>query len=461
MPLSTVVKDIKAKNAKVLFSVGGWSYSRYFSAVMSDSTKQDKFVAGIEGFIDEYELDGIDIDWEFPGRLGLSCNTIDEANDTPNFLKFIQKLRTSLDDKYGKGKKLITMAVRVQPFDINGVPSDVTEFGKLVDFANIMAYDINGGWSKTTGPNAPLNNESGKGDAFSVATAIDEWTGKGWPANKLTLGIAFYGRSTSPTVDMTLDPDNQYQSQSLPVPNGDNEDAPWSDSCGTSAVLSGTWRWVHLRDQGILTKPNTAASPWIRKVDPISQTPWLYNPDTKRFISYDDVDSIKAKVDYAASKGLAGTMVWSMDMDYNDELLDVLHTWKAPASGARTDAIKSSGESDEDNEKCDDEEEGPVNYSTSTNTSSDSSDDEEKCDDDNEYDVGEDGGVVDSPNNAGGANVGTAAGGSCSDGEYQCSQAEGTGTGYRVCDHGQWVSMACGTGTVCKKVEGTLLCGWP
>ncbi|KAJ1863324.1 hypothetical protein LPJ57_006278 [Coemansia sp. RSA 486] len=307
------------------------------------------------------------------------------------------------------------------PFDINGVPSDVTEFGKLVDFANIMAYDINGGWSKTTGPNAPLNNESGKGDAFSVATAIDEWTGKGWPANKLTLGIAFYGRSTSPTVDMTLDPDNQYQSQSLPVPNGDNEDAPWSDSCGTSAVLSGTWRWVHLRDQ----------------------------------------DSIKAKVDYAASKGLAGTMVWSMDMDYNDELLDVLHTWKAPASGARTDAIKSSGESDEDNEKCDDEEEGPVNYSTSTNTSSDSSDDEEKCDDDNEYDVGEDGGVVDSPNNAGGANVGTAAGGSCSDGEYQCSQAEGTGTGYRVCDHGQWVSMACGTGTVCKKVEGTLLCGWP
>ncbi|KAJ1846072.1 hypothetical protein LPJ73_004642, partial [Coemansia sp. RSA 2703] len=105
-----------------------------------------------------------------------------------------------------------------------------------VDYANLMQYDINGGWNSDTGPNAPFNFESGKGLQASFVSAIDAWTGAGWPANQLTAGIAFYGRSTIATVDMTKDPNNQYQPQQSVVPLGDSEDAPWYDVLGSGVA---------------------------------------------------------------------------------------------------------------------------------------------------------------------------------------------------------------------------------
>lgn len=86
--------------------------------------------------------------------------------------------------------------------------------------------------------------------------------------------------------------------------------------------LSGIWRYGNLRSQGVLTTPTTAASPWIRRWDNVTQTPWLFNPTDKTFISYDDPESLAIKVNYAKCKGLGGLMVWSVDEDSsNGELL--------------------------------------------------------------------------------------------------------------------------------------------
>ncbi|KAJ1931279.1 hypothetical protein FBU59_006768, partial [Linderina macrospora] len=201
-------------------------------------------------YVSKYNLDGIDIDWEYPGRIGNTCNVFDPANDAPNYLKLLQALRSRLDSSFGSHKKLITLAVRVQPFDgPNGPLSDVSEFAKVVDFANLMQYDLNGPWNPETGPNAPFNFEQGRSAPFSFVTAIDAWTNAGWPANKLNAGLGFYGRSTKATVDMSQDPNNQYQAQSHDVPLGDSEDGPWYDACAGSTSNSGTWQWKHLRDQ--------------------------------------------------------------------------------------------------------------------------------------------------------------------------------------------------------------------
>ncbi|KAJ3496648.1 hypothetical protein NLG97_g2501 [Lecanicillium saksenae] len=90
---------------------------------------------------------------------------------------------------------------------------------------------------------------------------------------------------------------------------------------------SGTWQWKHLLDQGVLGNPTKANSPWVRQWDNTSQTPWVFNPQTNIFISYDDPQSLKVKVDYATSKGLAGAMVWSLNMDdSSNTLLSVLRS---------------------------------------------------------------------------------------------------------------------------------------
>ncbi|KAJ2336780.1 hypothetical protein GGI00_000642 [Coemansia sp. RSA 2681] len=338
--LPALVSSMHSAGTKVLMSVGGWTGSNYFSTIMKNPSARSTMISSMVDYVKANNLDGIDIDWEYPGRLGDNCNVFDVANDTPNYLAFLQDLRAALDTAFGARLKLITLAVRVQPFEVNSTPSaDVSAFAKVVDYANLMQYDINGGWNNVTGPNAPLNFQQGEGLQVSFASAISDWVGAGFPANQLTAGIGFYGRSTIALQDMTKDPTNQYQPQSQLVPLGDSEDAPWYDACAGSTANSGVWQWKHLRDQGVLTSPATAAAPWVRQWDSVSQTPWLFNPSTKQFISYDDPQSLQIKIDYASSKGLAGAMIWSVNMDYNNELLDVVRTFKSTAA-ARKRAVE-------------------------------------------------------------------------------------------------------------------------
>ncbi|KJZ76818.1 hypothetical protein HIM_03695 [Hirsutella minnesotensis 3608] len=324
--LSQVVMDLHGKGVQALLSVGGWTGSNHFSNIVKTQSKSATLIDSIVKYINMHNLDGIDIDWEYPGRLGNTCNTFDTQFDAINFLAFLQRLRWKLNATFGEKAKLITLALRVQPFDgPNGPVPDVSEFAKFVDYGNLMQYDINGGWNNETGPNAPLNYEDGKGLPASFSSAIDAWTRAGWPANQLVAGFAFYGRSTQALVDMMQDTDNQYQPQSNTVPLGDKEDAPWYDACAGSTANSGTWQWKHLRSQGILDSPTTAVEPWVRKWDAISQTPWLFNRQTRIYISYDDPWSLQAKVDHGLSRGLAGAMVWSANMDGTEqELLEVV-----------------------------------------------------------------------------------------------------------------------------------------
>jgi chitinase len=79
-----------------------------------------------------------------------------------------------------------------------------------------------------------------------------------------------------------------------------------------------------LRSQGVLTSPTTAAAPWIRNFDEITQTPWLYNPTNKVYVSYDDPISLGVKTKHALSKDLAGLFVWSVEQD-NGELLSAIN----------------------------------------------------------------------------------------------------------------------------------------
>ncbi|KAJ6782480.1 hypothetical protein PWT90_07886 [Aphanocladium album] len=324
--LPGVVSKLHDKGVKALMSVGGWTGSNYFSTILKDQTAGANLVANIVSYVKANSLDGIDIDWEYPGRLGNNCNAYDPQSDAQNFLAFLQTLRQKLDAEFGSRKKLLTLAMRVQPFDgPNGPLSDVSAFAKVVDYGNLMQYDINGGWNSVTGPLAPFNFESGRGAQVSFVSAIDAWTAAGWPAAQLNAGYAFYGLSTTALEDMTKDPTNQYQPQSSTVPLGDKEDASWYDACAGATSNSGTWQWKHLLDQGVLSAPTTASAPWVRQWDNTTQTPWLFNPQTSIFISYEDPVSLKVKVDYAASKGLAGAMVWSVNMDdSSNTLLKVL-----------------------------------------------------------------------------------------------------------------------------------------
>ncbi|KAJ2800113.1 hypothetical protein H4R20_004182 [Coemansia guatemalensis] len=511
--MPNLVMEIKEKGPKVLVSVGGWTGSKAISTILADETKSAKFTSQIIDLVKSNELDGIDIDWEYPGKKGLECNAVDLKKDTPRFLKFLRQLRSKFDSEFGSHKKLISLAVAAEPFHIDGKPTnDVAEFAKVVDYASIMAFDVNGGWSKTTGPNAPLNFEQGKGDAFSLASAIESWTSAKWPANQLVAGLPFYGRALTASEDMTKDPDNMYQPKEKVIPKGDWEDAKEKAdaACGVEEAFTGQYLYQHLR-QSALTGPDKAHKDWIRTWDKVSETPWLFNPRNKTFITYDDPRSITAKVKLASEKGLAGAMVWATDKDYRSELVKAMLSWPEGGSGNNQDDNSEPGTEDdgpspdddstspdtgdaEPTDKIGDPTDATGDTADATGDTTDATGDATDPTGDTTDPTGDTadatGDTADATGDTADATGDTtdptgdttdATGdatdttedpadtsedpadnnkGTCStEGQLSCT-APGTSPDYTVCIFGSPIKLQCGPGTVCVKLEGAIYCGW-
>lgn len=148
---------------------------------------------------------------------------------------------------------------------------------------------------------------------YVVLTCLDSgikgWIDAGVPAEKINAGLAYYGRAIETTENMK---NSQYASSKIGAPKGDSDDAFWQDPyCQVDAGgFSGIWKWKNLRSQGVIGKDGKAGNGFTKHWDSVSQTPWLYNEQSKTFISYEDPESIKRKVDSALCLGIGGVMAW-------------------------------------------------------------------------------------------------------------------------------------------------------
>ena len=161
--LKQIVKDARQHNVKVSISVGGWGWDAQFEELASDPETRSAFVRNLKSFVEEYGLDGVDMDWEYP----------DLGPSSQNFLALIRELRTAMPDK------LLTTAV-VSYGDDNGlgVPDESFE---LFDFVNIMTYD---------GPDHATMEQFERGLSY--------WSERGLPKEKIVMGAPFYGDPNLP-----------------------------------------------------------------------------------------------------------------------------------------------------------------------------------------------------------------------------------------------------------------------
>ena len=160
--LQSLVSTAHANGVKVLISVGGWNNGddSGFESIGANATYRNTFVTNLVNFASQYNLDGVDIDWEYP----------DAGASATNYAALMQQLSTAM---HSRGKLLTAAVVSTGGA---GVPSSV--FG-YVDFLNLMAYDAN-------------NFDHSTYD-YAVQS-INYWRGRGLPANKTVLGVPFYGR---------------------------------------------------------------------------------------------------------------------------------------------------------------------------------------------------------------------------------------------------------------------------
>ena len=211
--------------------------------------------------------------------------------------------------------------------------SDVSGFAKVLDWVAVMNYDVWGSWSSSVGPNAPLNDTcaSAADQQGSAVSAVKAWTGAGFPANQLVLGVASYGHSFSVANSAALSGDAltpypAFDASNQPMGDSWDANSPASDMCGvvTPAGPSGIFDFWGLVEGGFLTANGTAASGIDYRFDACSQTPYVYNPSTQVMVSYDDTRSFAAKGTFINEQGLLGFAMWEAGGDYKDMLLDAI-----------------------------------------------------------------------------------------------------------------------------------------
>lgn len=315
-----------SQGVKALVSVGGWIGSKYFSTNFATAENRTAFAQTCMDFISEYDLDGLDFDFEYPNRQGLGCNTI-SANDTTNFLLFLQELR-SLP---GASDVQFTAASSLFPWNnAEGVQStDLSGFADVLDYIMIMNYDLYGMWSANTGPNAPLASAcDARNNQGSATAGIDAWIAAGVPADKIVLGVAAYGHGfrvnqtsalgngTKLNFYANFNSSDRFQGSSW-----DND--PPIDDCGNAQPHGGTYPfWSMITEAGFLDESGEPLDGIVSAYDDCSQTPAVWNSSNNIFVSYDNAKSFAAKGQYILDTGLHGFAMWEAGGDYNNILVD-------------------------------------------------------------------------------------------------------------------------------------------
>ncbi|KZW04057.1 glycoside hydrolase [Exidia glandulosa HHB12029] len=335
--LTRLVTAAHAKKKFVKLSVGGWTGSAHFSQAVGDEKSRNTFIKNIAAAYSQYNLDGIDIDWEYPGVMGESGNSV-SPHDTDNFLTFLRDLRAKLPSS-----ARISAACQVWPFaDEAGNPkSDISVFASVLDWILLMNYDANGS-SSTPGSNAPLDDGCHNStQPFATArAAVATWTKAGFPASQIILGIPSYGyisQSSATYLHNKRDQDERGQVAfdekshdiELKPPNKSQTGVQAQDASSSTKSLEvenedggvgdGQVQFRSLVQQGALKLSSSGkyvgARGYRRTWDQCSSTPFLRSQTANQVITYDDPESLKLKAAFAKEAGLLGVNMFDAHGD--------------------------------------------------------------------------------------------------------------------------------------------------
>ncbi|MER6916544.1 glycosyl hydrolase family 18 protein [Streptomyces sp. NPDC000594] len=321
------IKKLKAKHPhlRAVVSLGGWTFSKFFSDAAATPASREKFVRScvdvwIKGNLPVYNgaggpgsgagvFDGIDLDWEWPGAEGHPGNHW-KAADKDNLTALLAEFRRQLDALPGE-RRLLTAFTPADPAKIQA-GWDISRIFDYLDFANVQGYDFHGSGSddswepRRTGHQANLHRDAQDPYPFdfSVERAVQTYLDAGVPARKLTVGFPFYGRGWKN------------------VASGGTANGEWQTANGAALGQFPTEAGIRGYHNLITSVPNMTVHH-----DEQSGSTFGYTGENGQWWSFDDTWSIARKTAWIRSKGLLGAMVWEMSGDTpNGTLMNALHT---------------------------------------------------------------------------------------------------------------------------------------
>jgi chitinase len=278
---------------QILVSVGGWLWSGNFSDAVLTPESRSRFIDSVVAFVEQYNLDGLDIDWEYPSQIGAGNRFRPE--DKVNYTLVLAELRERFNREQRKLGRPLLLTIAAGASQEFLEHTEMRRVARSVDTVNLMAYDYyEPGSEAITGNHAPLYTDPADPKHVSADTSVREFEQAGVPARKLILGVPFYGHVWG---NVAATDHGLFQTGS-PVPNAF---APYRAIVAT------------MLDQG-----------FTRYWDASASVPYLYSAEKKQFISYEDPESLAAKCVYVQRMHLGGVMFWEYGADASGALLDTI-----------------------------------------------------------------------------------------------------------------------------------------
>ncbi|QAA33654.1 glycosyl hydrolase family 18 protein [Clostridium manihotivorum] len=299
-------------NVKLLVSIGGWTRGENFHAMASSSANRATFINSVISFLKQYPfIDGIDIDWEYPG-VDRSKDPNDQYDrgcpggpeDKENYTALMHEIRQAYNSS-GLSGKLLTIAAPGGYDKVDLTQPD--QYSQYLDWINVMTYDIHGAFENTTNhqsaiyanpndpsPTTPVDIKNKYNTDYIMKYFVNKYQ---VPANKLNAGSPFYSRGWK-NVDKTTGTNGLFAKASgAPVGNLDDPSNPGGqNSYGQMLQLENTTGYVKYRDS-------------------YSKVPWLYNSSLGVMYTYEDAISAAARCDYVINNGFGGIIAWDISDD--------------------------------------------------------------------------------------------------------------------------------------------------
>jgi len=295
---------------KVLISLGGWTWSRYFSDAALTKQSRERFVSScidlfIKGDIPSPGwggmggpgaaagvFDGIDVDWEWPGSEGNAGNII-RPQDRQNYTRLLAEFRKQLH-AYGKQTGRDYLLTGFLPASAAKIDAgfEVPDIFGFLSFGTVQGYDFHGTWESTTNHQSNLytSPDDPSSPRYSDDAVVNEYLRRGAPSKELVLGVPFYSRGWTGVAAAN---DGLYQPAAGAAP--------------------GMWE-AGVDDYEVVKQ--RLSSGFTRHEDTAAGAAWLFDGVT--FWTFDDPPIMAAKAKYAGRNKLGGIMFWELSGDTPD-----------------------------------------------------------------------------------------------------------------------------------------------